>query len=98
MRTATVVKVYPTAIWIESGWCGERRVMMQHEGCEPFAYATFGYDYRYTSNAGTWAAAHALALSLGAKEPVEQRQAPWGAVPAPSLWQRIRNRLSGRES
>ena len=42
--------------------------------CEPFAYATFDYDHRYTSNAGTYAAAHALAVSLGAKEPVEHRR------------------------
>ena len=68
-----VVKVFPTRIWIESGMMGERVVVLQHEGCEPFDYAVFGYDYRYTSNATTWEAAHSLALALGAKEPVEQR-------------------------
>lgn len=88
MKTATVVKIYPTAIWIESGMFGERRVMLQHEGCEPFAYATFDYDYRYTSNAGTWEAARAMALSLGATEPVEQRFTPF-PVFRPSLWQRF---------
>jgi hypothetical protein len=86
MRTAQVVHVYPTAIWIESGWCGERRVMLQHEGCEPFAYATFGYDYRYTSNASTWEAARRVALSLGATEPIEQKGAPWGLLQATVPW------------
>lgn len=76
IKTAKVVKVYPTAIWIEDGWGGERRVVLQHEGCEPFAYATFGYDYRYTSNAGTYQAALDLALSLGASAPVEHRGPP----------------------
>lgn len=70
VKTAQIVKIYPTAIWVDSDFVGDRHVMMQHEGCEPFAYATFHYDYRYTSNAGTWAAAEALALSLGATEPV----------------------------
>lgn len=70
MKTAEVVKIYPTAIWIESGIFGERRVMLQHEGFKPFTYATFHYDYAYTSNAGTWEAAKALALSLGATEPI----------------------------
>ena len=68
-----IVKVYPTAIWIESDMMGARHVMMQHEGCDVFAYASFHYDYRYTSNGGTWDAANRLAVSLGAPEPVEQR-------------------------
>ncbi len=70
IKTAQVVKIYPTFIWIESGIFGERRVMLQHEGHKPFTYATFAYDYAYTSNAGTWAEATKLALSLGATEPV----------------------------
>lgn len=82
LKTVEVVSVSPTRIWIESGLCGERAVMVQHEGCEPFEYAVFGYDYRYTSNAGTWAAANSLAIALGAKEPVEQRQR--GFPPAPT--------------
>lgn len=93
IQTAEIVKVYPTSIWIESGWCGERRVMLQHEGCEPFAYATFGYDYRYTSNAGTFAAARSVALSLGAKEPIEQRAAPWGLLPTRPWWRRLLARI-----
>lgn len=73
IQKATIVKVMPTKIWIESGMFGERVVVLQHEGCEPFDYAVFGYDYRYTSNAGTLAAAEALARNLGATEPIEHR-------------------------
>lgn len=74
IQQATLVEILPTAIWIESGMMGERVVVLQHQGCEPFDYATFAYDYRYTSNSGTWEAARSLAIALGAKEPVEQRQ------------------------
>ena len=79
--TGTVVEILPTRIWIESGIMGERVVVLQHQGCEPFDYAVFGYDYRYTSNMGTWEAAHRIALSLGASEPVEQRQRAFPAMP-----------------
>lgn len=74
LKNATVLKIFPTRIWIESGMMGERVVVLQHEGCEPFDYATFCYDYRYTSNSGTLEAAKRLALQLGATEPVEMRQ------------------------
>ena len=73
IQKATIVKVMPTKIWIESGILGERVVVLQHEGCEPFDYAVFGYDHRYTSNAGTLAAAEALARKLGATEPIERK-------------------------
>lgn len=88
--TATLVKVYPTRIWIESGMMGERVVVLQHEGCEPFDYATFGYDYRYTSNSGTWEAARSLALALGATEPVEQRQRDFHFPTADELREQIK--------
>ena len=74
MATATVVRYLPAKIWVESGVMGERVVVVQHEGCEAFDYAVFNYDYRYTSNSGTWEAAHRLAVALGAAEPVETRQ------------------------
>lgn len=73
IQKATIVKVMPTKVWIESGMLGERVVVLQHEGCEPFDYAVFGYDYRYTSNAGTLAAAEALARNLGATKPIEHK-------------------------
>ena len=60
---------------------GERVVVLQHEGCEPFDYAVFNYDYRYTSNAGTHEAARQMALSLGATEPIEQKHRPFPAMP-----------------
>lgn len=81
LPTVTVVKMLPTRIWVESGMMGERVVVLQHEGCEPFDYATFGYDYRYTSNSGTWDAARSLAIALGATEPVEQRQRKFPQMP-----------------
>ena len=71
---ATVVEILPTKVWIESDLMGARHVVMHHQGYgEPFTYASFHYDYAYTSNSGTWDAAHSLALALGAAEPVEQR-------------------------
>jgi hypothetical protein len=73
--TVKVVEILPTRVWIESDMMGARHVVMHHEGFgEPFTYASFHYDYAYTSNSGTWDAAHTLALALGATEPVEQRQ------------------------
>lgn len=65
-----IVKVYKKDIWIADGMMGERVVMMQNEGHEPFEYAVFNYDYRYTSNSQTHRAAHQLAVELGAKEPI----------------------------
>jgi len=81
IQTVKVLEVMPTQIWIESGMMGERVVMLQHEGCEPFAYATFGYDYRYTSNSGTMGQAIKLALALGATEPVEHRDRAFPPMP-----------------
>lgn len=81
LQVVQLVEILPTRIWIESGMMGERVVVMQHEGCEPFDYATFGYDYRYTSNAGTYADARNLALALGATEPIEQRQREFPPMP-----------------
>lgn len=103
IQQAVLVEILPTRIWIESGMMGERVVVLQHEGCEPFDYATFGYDYRYTSNGGTWNAAHSLALQLGATEPVEHRQrgfpppptAQYLAVQIAALQQML-DRMEGR--
>ena len=73
--TVKAVEMLPTRVWIESDMMGARHVVMHHEGFgEPFTYASFHYNYAYTSNSGTWGAAHRLALQLGAAEPVEQRQ------------------------
>lgn len=76
-----IVEILPAAIWLESGIMGGCSVMLQHEGCEPFEYARFGYDYRYTSNGGVMAAATELAKSLGAQEPIERRSKPFPPMP-----------------
>ena len=51
IQKATLVEILPTQIWIENGICGDRSVVLQHQGMEPFVYARFGYNYAYTSNA-----------------------------------------------
>ena len=76
IETVTVVEILPTAVWVESDAMGSRSVMLQHQGHKLFRYATFFYDYCYTSNAGTFAAAESLARLLGAGEVVEHRRQP----------------------
>lgn len=68
-----IVEVLPTEVWVESDIMGSRHVMIQHQGMEPFTYASFFYDYAYTSNGITHAAAESLAISLGATQPVSHR-------------------------
>lgn len=67
-----LAEVFDKKIWIESDFLGSRCVMVQHEGCEPFQYCAFFYDYRYTSNAEIHQAADNMAKSLGAKHPVKE--------------------------
>lgn len=74
LSAAVLVEVFPTKVWIESDLFGGRHVVLHHHGSgKPFTYASFHYNYAYTSNSGTWEAAHRLALALGATEPVEDR-------------------------
>ena len=73
IQHVTLVEVYKSNVWIESDLFGARHVVVQHEGCDSFTYASFYYDYRYTTNAGTRSAAIELALQLGAANPVEHR-------------------------
>ena len=68
-----IVRMLKTAIWVEDDIFGARHVVAQHEGMQPFIYCTFNYGYGYTDNAGTFAAADAMAVSLGATQPVEHR-------------------------
>lgn len=68
-----IVHIAPTEVWIENDFFGGRHVMMQHEGCEPFTYCSFHYNYTYTSNSGTLSAATEMALKLGAVEPIQIR-------------------------
>ena len=72
-ETVMIVELIPRSIWIESDLFGGRHVVCQDEGYRPFTYASFYYNYAFTSNAGTWAEAVKLAVSLGAVEPVEER-------------------------
>ena len=81
IKEATVVQILPTKVWIESGMLGERAVMLQHQDCEPFEYAVFNYDYRYTSNHGTITAAESLARALGATDPIEHKRRELGPLP-----------------
>lgn len=78
IQTATLVEIVPTKVWIESDLWGARHVMLQHqvEGEKPFCYCTFHYNWRYTSNGGTMAAAEAVARSLGAADPIEHKARP----------------------
>lgn len=71
--TATIVKILKTDIWIEGDLWGDKHVVVQHEGMKPFTYASFHYNYAYTSNAGIRDQATALAVSLGATAPVQER-------------------------
>lgn len=90
--TVKVVEILPTKVWIESDMMGARHVVMHHQGYgEPFTCATFHYDYAYTSNSGTYDAAHGLAVALGATEPVEQRQRDFHFPTADELRQQIKS-------
>lgn len=80
IEKATIVKVFDRKVWIESDFLGSKHVMVQHDDGEsqPFAFATFRYDYRYTDNSTIRACAEALARDLGATEPIEHRSRPLG--------------------
>ena len=68
MNEVKVVKVYPTFYWVEKDLFGSAHVMVQHEGMHPFTYATFNYDYAYTSNAGVHNTVVALMERMGIAE------------------------------
>jgi len=71
---AKVVKVYERDVWIQSGLCGAKHVMIQHETeGEPFCYCSFNYDHRYTDNASVRSAAEEIAVMLGAEKPVKYK-------------------------
>ena len=72
-ETVTIVELIPRSIWIESDLFGGRHVVCQDEGYRPFTYASFHYNYAFTSNAGTWSEAVKLAIALGAVEPIGER-------------------------
>lgn len=73
IEQATIVKILPTTIWIESDILGARHVMLQHEGMDPFRYCSFHYNYAYTGNSQTLHEAETMAKKLGATDPIEHR-------------------------
>jgi hypothetical protein len=91
MEKVKIVDIMPTKVWVESDMMGSRHVVMHHQGFgEPFTYASFFYDYAYTSNSGTWEAAHRLALALGATEPVEHKRREFHMPTAAELREQIK--------
>ena len=65
IQTATLVSISPTDCWIERCFSGDKRIMLQHEGCEPFALVTIGYDHRYTCNSMQYELAESIVRQLG---------------------------------
>lgn len=82
MKEICVIKIYSKSVWIECDISGSRHVMIQHDDgvSDAFCYASFFYDHRYTSNSTTMQCAKNMAISLGAKEPIEiiHREAVFG--------------------
>lgn len=84
---AEVIHVYGKKVWIESDFLGSKHVMVQHDAPDetPFCYATFHYDHRHTSNSTTCFEALAIAKSLGATEPIEERIRPFPRPDPPEV-------------
>lgn len=68
-----ITKLLTPKIWVESDIAGNQHVMMQYDDSPPFKYCSFFYDYAYTNNAMIISQSINLAISLGAKEPVERK-------------------------
>jgi len=73
IETAEIVKIYPTRYWVEQDMVGGAHIMMQHEGYHKFQYASFGYDYAYTSNSGVHMAVVNMMKSFG----IEEKDIDW---------------------
>jgi hypothetical protein len=52
IRTVEIVGMYPTKYWVEKDMFGGAHIMVQHDTMHVFEYASFNYDYAYTSNSG----------------------------------------------
>jgi len=65
IQTGTLISVAPTKCWIEKSFTGDKKIFLQHEGCEPFQFITVGYDYRYTSNGHQYDICEQIVRSLG---------------------------------
>tara|TARA_B100002049_G_scaffold237323_1_gene228057 strand:+ start:10675 stop:11049 length:375 start_codon:yes stop_codon:yes gene_type:complete len=68
-----IEKFYEMEIWVESDILGAKHVMVEHTHPtqSAFCYCTFNYHHGYTSNAEIARRAIDMAVSLGAKEPVD---------------------------
>ena len=73
IKTVEIVKIYPTKYWVEQDIMGSSHIMIQHEGMEPFQYASFNYDYAYTSNAGI----HTEVVNMMKRLGVEEKDIDW---------------------
>ena len=71
-----IIKIFENKVWIESDIMGSKHVMIQHDDDQSlaFTYCTFNYDYAHTSNSVIRSQAEKMALSLGAKPPIEYKQ------------------------
>jgi len=51
LKTVKVVKILPTAMWVEKDILGTVHIKMQHEGeAKPFDFIQIQYNWLYTSN------------------------------------------------
>ena len=86
IKTAKIVEVIKLNIWVEKDMCGSSHIMMQHGNGEygkPFCYATFNYDYAFTSNAGM----HTQVVSMMKQFGIEEKDIDWRSRSwPPSKW------------
>lgn len=68
IKPVEITKIYPTKFWVEKDMFGGSHIMMQHETMNVFEYASFYYDYAYTSNAGVHTEVVAMMKRFGVEE------------------------------
>ena len=73
IKTVEIVKIYPTQYWVEKDMFGGSHIMMQHEGYHKFEYASFNYDYGYTSNADV----HSEVVNVMKRFGIEEKDIEW---------------------
>ena len=83
VQTVEIVKIFPTHYWVESDVLGTKHIMVQHEGMEPFTYASFNYDYAFTDNATI----HMQIVNMMKQFGVEEKDIDWRSKSwPPSKW------------
>lgn len=73
IKTVEIVKIYPTKYWVEKDFFGGSHIIVQHEGMHAFEYASFNYDYAYTSNAGV----HSEIVNMMKRFGIEEKDIEW---------------------